>query len=111
MKATLYIAILLAAFTAIMGWGLYTSPDLGAELDKLKAMATDRTGMLVLADLYIGFLILAGWIVYRDGFGIQALIIIALMMLLGNFVPLIYILFLLLKTRGDVWQTLLGKRT
>ena len=111
MKATLYIAILLAALTAIMGYGLYTAPDIGAELDKLKAMATDRTGILVLADLYVGFLILAGWIVYRDGFGIKALIIIALTLALGNLVPLTYILFLLLKTRGDVWQTLLGKRT
>ncbi len=109
MKAIIYTSILLAAFTSIMVWGLYTSPDLSAEMDKLKAMATDRTGMLVLSDLYIGFLILAGWIIYRDGFGIKALIIIALMMVLGNFVPLIYILYLLLKTRGDVWQVLLGK--
>lgn len=111
MKAIFYITILLAGLAAIMGWAIFTSPDLGAELDKLKDMASDRTGIMVLADLYAGFLILIGWIFYRDGFGVKAIILALLTLTLGNFVPLIYILFLLIKTRGDVWQTLLGKRT
>lgn len=111
MRAGFYIAFICVVYAAILTWGLLGADSFAAEWSKLKAMSSDRTALLIFADLYAGFLILAGWLIYRDGFGAKALIIIVLMLVLGNIVPLIYILFLLLNTRGDVWQTLLGRRT
>ncbi|WP_017930176.1 hypothetical protein [Robiginitomaculum antarcticum] len=111
MRAGFYIAFVLVIYAAILAWGIHSMDSLGAEWAKFKDMANDRTALMVFADLYAGFLILAGWIIYRDGFGLKAVLIIALMLVLGNIVPLLYILFLLIQTRGDVWQTLLGRRT
>jgi|GEM_PF-3017563 len=110
MKATVYIAALTAVFIGMSIWVSVTGAGLSAELANILDAAKAPGVKMVLADLYIGFLILAGWIVYRDGASFKALILIISMLCLGNIVPLLYILWLLIRSRGDVWEVLLGRK-
>lgn len=110
MKPILYIAALTAAFIGMFIYVMVSGSDLAGELGNILT-AAEATGVkMVLVDMYIGFLILAGWFVYREGFGLKAILLTLGLFTLGNIVALIYILALLIKTRGDVWETLLGRR-
>lgn len=111
MRAFFYILAVLIAFAAVAIYGSLTGSGLQAGLNDIMEAAKTPGGMILIADLYAGFLILCGWYFYRDGFGIKAIILSILTLGLGNFVPLIYILFLLARSKGDVWQTLLGRNT
>lgn len=110
MRAIVYICAVLAAFLAVVVYGSVTGDGLAAGVQDIVEGAKRPGIMIMIADLYAGFLILAGWIFYRDGLSLKAIILIALMLTIGgNFIALGYILFLLVRTRGDVWETLLGK--
>lgn len=110
MKPILYIAALTAFFIGMFVYVMVNGAGFFAELSNILAAAKAPGVKMVIADLYIGFLILAGWLVYRDGLGLKSILLTIGMFTLGNIVPLVYILWLLIKTRGDVWETLLGKR-
>lgn len=111
MKSISYIFALTFAFMAMLIYVMVAGDGLGPELGKIMEAAKAPGVKMVLVDLYIGFLILAGWLIYRDGFGVKAIVIIAAMFILGNIIPLLYLLWLLIKTRGDVWEVLLGRNT
>ena len=110
MKALVYIFALTALFLGMMGYVIVTGDGLAAELSKILEAAKAPGVKMVLVDLYIGFLMIAGWIVYRDGFGFKAILLIAGTLTLGNIVPLLYIIWLLIRSRGDVWEMLLGRK-
>lgn len=109
MRAIVYIAGLTLLFGGVLIWGLMTGEGLAPGLADIMEAAKKPSVAIVLADLYIGFLILVGWVFYRDGFTAKAVAISASILILGNLAALLYILYLLISTRGDVWETLLGR--
>ncbi len=67
-------------------------------------------GVLSLVDLYAGFLLFSGWVVYREASLGRALIWVLLIMVLGFFTASLYAL-LALRGSGGSWQRFwLGSR-
>lgn len=110
MKATLYISFVLAFFLCGLAYLIIHGNGFQTDLNAFMEFAKTPAGVMTWVDLYAGFLIMIGWYFYRDGFGPKAIILAILTLSLGNIIPLLYILYLLVKTRGDVWETLLGRK-
>ena len=98
MKIAKILAIAgLAAMTAVLAYGFLVgdfSSD-GAELMK------NPWGIVSLVDLYTGFFLFSGWIVYREGIGLKAVVWVILMMVLGFFTASLYTLITLIQSKGD----------
>ena len=67
-------------------------------------------GKVSLIDVYIGFLIFSGWIIYRERSVGRSLIWVIFMMIFGNMTACFYILIALRQSRGDWMQFWLGRR-
>jgi hypothetical protein len=65
---------------------------------------------LSMIDLYVGFCLFAGWIVFRERNLLVALVWIALLMMLGNLVSCGYALLVLIRAKGDMHRFWLGNR-
>ena len=88
-------AVLLYAFTA---------GDFTGEGSVLLSMPW---GIVSLVDLYVGFILLAGWIVYREASPVRAAMWVILLMVLGFFIGSLYALIALYTSKGDwtrFWQ-------
>ncbi|MBN1180088.1 MAG: DUF1475 family protein [Anaerolineae bacterium] len=67
-------------------------------------------GIVSLVDLYVGFILFSGWIVYRERSLWRSVIWVALMMVLGFFTASLYT-FIALQTSGGDWKRFwLGRR-
>jgi hypothetical protein len=67
-------------------------------------------GVISLVDLYVGFTLFSGWILYREGWTLKAGVWVVLMMVLGFFTGALYT-FLALQSSGGDWNKFwLGKR-
>lgn len=60
-------------------------------------------GIISLVDLYVGFTLFSGWIIYREGWTLKAAIWVLLMMVLGFFTGALYS-FLALQSSGGDWR-------
>ena len=60
-------------------------------------------GIISLVDLYVGFTLFSGWIIYREGWTLKAGIWVFLMMVLGFFTGALYA-FLALQSSGGDWR-------
>jgi hypothetical protein len=67
-------------------------------------------GKVSLIDVYIGFMIFCGWIIYRERSLRRSLIWVILMMIFGNMTACLYILLALRQSRGDWHRFWLGQR-
>lgn len=68
-------------------------------------------GIVSLVDLYTGFILFSGWIIFREKSWIRSAGWVVLMMVLGFFTASLYSLFALYQSKGD-WKTFwMGKRT
>ncbi|HEY48026.1 MAG: hypothetical protein AMJ88_03625 [Anaerolineae bacterium SM23_ 63] len=67
-------------------------------------------GKVSLIDVYIGFLIFSGWIIYRERSVGRSLIWVILMMIFGNMTACFYILIALRQSSGDWTRFWLGQR-
>ena len=74
------VAVLGAAFAALIVWAVFAA-DFRASFD---AIAADPWGLVTLADLYLGFFLVAIVIAFFEGGGIRALLWIAPLPFLGN---------------------------
>ena len=94
--------IALAGLVAMTGILIYafTVGDFGAEGSVLLSMPW---GIVSMVDLYVGFILFSGWIVYREGSFLRALPWVVLMMVLGFFTASLYTLLALQSSGGD-WQ-------
>lgn len=100
MKIAKIISILgLLAMTGILVYA-FTSGDFAAEGAKLLAMPW---GIVSLVDLYVGFALFSGWIVFREKSLLPSLIWVILMMVLGFWTGALYT-FIALQTSGGDWQ-------
>ena len=107
MKLAKAIALLgLLAMTAALIYG-FTIGDFAQEGSQLLAMPW---GIVSLVDLYVGFILFSGWIVYRERTVLPSIIWVVLMMVLGFWTGALYTFIALQTSRGDWRRFWLGKR-
>jgi len=107
MKLAKAIALLgLLAMTAALIYG-FTIGDFAQEGSQLLAMPW---GIVSLVDLYVGFILFSGWIVYRERAVLPSIIWVVLMMVLGFWTGALYTFIALQTSRGDWRRFWLGKR-
>jgi hypothetical protein len=96
----------LLAMTGILIFG-FTVGDFSGEGAKLLAMPW---GIVSLVDLYVGFTLFSGWIVFREKALLPSVVWVLLMMTLGFWTGALYT-FLALQTSGGDWKRFwYGKR-
>ena len=107
MKWTKGLALLgIIAMTVALANG-FLRGDFAGEGSKIVSMPW---GIISLVDLYVGFTLFSGWIVYREGWTLKALFWVILMMVLGFFTGALYT-FLALQSSGGDWNKFwLGNR-
>ena len=96
----------LLAMTGILVYG-FTVGDFFVEGAKLLSMPW---GIVSLVDLYVGFTLFSGWIVYRERALLPSLIWVILMMVLGFWAGALYTFLALQKSGGDWNKFWHGKR-
>ena len=107
MKIAKGIALLgLLAMTAILIYG-FTVGDFGGEGGQLLSMPW---GIVSLVDLYVGFILFSGWIVYREKSLARSAVWVVLMMVLGFWTASLYTLLALQASGGDWPRFWLGQR-
>ena len=87
------------AMTAALIYG-FTVGDFGSDGSKL---LQNPWGIVSMVDLYTGFILFSGWIVYRERSILRAAVWIVLMMVLGFFTASLYV-FLALSSSGNDWK-------
>ena len=106
MKIAKAISILgILAMTAVLIYG-FTVGDFFAEGSKLAAMPW---GIVSLVDLYTGFTLFSGWIIYREKSLPVAILWTIGMMTLGFFAGSLYAFLALYSSGGDWRKFWLGK--
>jgi hypothetical protein len=107
MKIAKLIALLgLVAMSSVLIYG-FTVGDFSGEGSKLLAMPW---GIVSMVDLYVGFILFSGWIVYRERSLLPSLFWVILMMVLGFWAGSLYALIALLRSDGDWERFWLGRR-
>lgn len=100
MKIAKGIALLgLLAMTAVLIYG-FTVGNFAEEGKQLLSMPW---GIVSLVDLYVGFVLFSGWIVYREKSAIRSVIWVVLVMVLGFWTASLYTLIALQASEGE-WQ-------
>jgi hypothetical protein len=103
-KVVALLGLLAMGAVLIFGFRAGTLAQDGAALMRMP------WGIVSLVDVYTGFILFSGWILYREkNIGI-ALGWIVLVMVLGNFIASAYALLALLNSRGDWKKFWLGAR-
>jgi hypothetical protein len=78
----------------------FINGDFAGEGSQLLSMSW---GIVSLVDLYVGFILFSGWILYREGLTIKSIVWVVLMMVLGFFTGALYT-FLALQSSGGDWR-------
>jgi len=99
-------ALGLLAMTAVLIYG-FTVGDFAAEGNVLLSMPW---GIVSLVDLYVGFILFSGWIVYREKSLVRSIVWVVLMMVLGFFTASLYTLIAFQTSGGDWKRFWMGKR-
>lgn len=68
-------------------------------------------GIVSLVDLYVGFALFSGWVVYRETSWPRALLWVAMVMVLGFFAASLYALLALRNSKGSWPHFWMGART
>ena len=107
MKIAKVIALLgLLAMSVVLFYG-FTVGDFSNDGAKIIA---NPWGIVSLVDLYVGFTLFSGWIVFREKAWLPSVIWVVLMMTLGFWAGALYT-FISLQTSGDDWHKFwYGKR-
>ena len=92
--------------TAVLIYG-FTVGDFAAEGKQLLSMPW---GIVSLVDLYVGFALFSGWIVYREKSAARSVVWVILMMILGFWTASLYTLIALQTSAGDWRRFWLGRR-
>jgi len=107
MKIAKVIAALgLLAMTVVLVYG-FTVGNFSEDGAKIIA---NPWGIVSLVDLYVGFTLFSGWIVYREKAWLPSVIRVVLMMTLGFWAGALYTLIALQTSGGDWKRFWLGKR-
>ena len=107
MKMAKVVALLgVLVMASILVYG-FTVGDFGGEGQVLLSMPW---GIVSLVDVYIGFILFSGWIVYREKSLVRSAVWIVLVMILGNFTASLYTLIALLTSGGDWKRFWMGRK-
>ena len=96
----------LLAMTAVLGYA-FTSGSITTEGAWLFA---HPWGQVSLVDVYVGFALFSGWVVYRENSMARSLLWIGLIIVLGNWSSSLYALLALISSRGDWKHFWMGNR-
>lgn len=108
MRIAKLIALLgLLAMTGVLVYGFVVG-DFGGEGRELLSMPW---GIVSLVDLYVGFVLFSGWIVYRERSLGRSAVWVVLMMVLGFWTASLYTLLALQGSGGDWRRFWLGQRS
>ena len=98
MRIAKMVALLgLVAMTVVLIYG-FAVGDFSGEGGELLRMPW---GIVSLVDLYVGFALFCGWIIYREGLLWRKIVWCLLMMVLGFWAASLYVLLALLHSDGD----------
>ena len=107
MKIAKAIALLgLLAMTAVLIYG-FAVGDFAEEGKQLLSMPW---GVVSLVDLYVGFTLFSGWIVYREKSMVRSILWVVLMMVLGFWTASLYTFIALQTSGGDWYRFWMGHR-
>jgi hypothetical protein len=67
-------------------------------------------GQVSLVDVYVGFMLFSGWVVYREKSVLRSAVWIVAIIVLGNFTASLYALIALYRSQGDWHRFWLGNR-
>jgi Protein of unknown function (DUF1475) len=95
--------ILLTLGFIVMAIGIAYALIQGNFFDELEIMRSLPWFHLSMLDLYIGFFLFSGWILYRERTLVHAVVWIILLLSLGNLTACLYAVFALVRSRGN-WQ-------
>ena len=87
------------AMTAVLIYG-FTVGDFGQDGSKL---LQNPWGIVSMVDLYTGFILFSGWIVFREKSLFRSVVWVILMMVLGFFTASLYT-FIALNSSSGNWQ-------
>ncbi len=102
-KAIAFLGVL--AMTAVLIYG-FTIGDFSGEGSQLMQMPW---GLVSLVDLYTGFILFSGWIIYREKSIPATILWVVGMMILGFFTGALYTFLALQTSNGDWRKFWLGK--
>ena len=107
MKLAKALALLgAAAMTAVLIYA-FTNGNLSQEGSVILSMPW---GIVSLVDLYVGFFLFSGWIVYREKSLVRSAVWVVLMMVFGFLTASVYA-FIALQTSGGDWKRFwMGRR-
>ena len=94
------------AMAAVLIYG-FSVGDFGGEGQVLLSMPW---GIVSLIDVYVGFILFSGWIVYREKSLLRSAIWVIAVMVLGNLTASLYALIALITSRGDWKRFWMGRR-
>lgn len=103
-KAAVFILMIVMGVTLAYG---FTQGDLSADGSVLLSIPW---GIVSLVDVYVGFALFSGWVVYREASLVRALVWVVLIMVLGFFIASLYALLALQTSGGDWKRFWLGHR-
>jgi hypothetical protein len=107
MKLAKAVAVLCAlAMASVLIYG-FTVGDFMREGNMLLSMPW---GIVSLVDVYVGFILFCGWIVYREQSVVRSIVWVVLVLILGNLVASLYVLIALVRSKGDWGRFWLGNR-
>jgi hypothetical protein len=104
--AKTFVSFGLVIMTGVILYG-FLQGDFFQEGDILRSIPW---GIVSLVDLYVGFSLFSGWIIYREKSFLRSMFWIVLMMLLGFFTGCLYTLIALHTSGGDWKRFWLGTR-
>lgn len=93
-----------------MGIALYYGFTSGSLNQDGAALLKMPWGVVSLVDVYVGFILFSGWIIYREKNILVAMVLVALVMIFGNYTASAYALWALVRSRGDWKKFWLGAR-
>jgi len=100
MKVAKAISLLgLLAMTTVLIYGF----TVGNFREDGAALLSNPWGIVSIVDLYVGFILFSGWIIFREKSAFRSIIWVILMMVLGFFTGSLYT-FIALQTSGGDWQ-------
>lgn len=103
-KIITFLGALAMGAALIYGFSAGTLSQDGAQLVKMP------WGIVSLIDVYVGFILFSGWIVYRERNLLLAFILVVLVMVFGNFTASVYALLALINSKGNWKKFWLGQK-
>ena len=96
----------LLAMSAVLIYGF----TIGDFIEDGSELLSNPWGIVSLVDLYVGFILFSGWIIYREKSVFRSAIWVIFMMILGFFTGALFTFIALQQSDGDWHVFWMGKR-